>query len=64
MHRKTKIVSIINKNDIENKISNFRGSFILPVLCLVLVIQPQERLSKNYEQRLLENKAGYAVEVF
>lgn len=44
--------------------SNFRGSFIPPVLCLVLVIQPQEGLSRNYEQRLLENKAGHTVQVF
>lgn len=43
--------------------SIFKGSFIPSVLCLVLVIQPQERFSRNYEQRLLENKAFHEVEV-
>lgn len=44
--------------------SKFRGSFIPSVLCLVLVSQPQEGLSRNYEQRILDNKAGHAVRVF
>lgn len=35
-----------------------------PVLRLVLVFQPQEGLSKNYEQRILDNKAGHAVGAF
>lgn len=42
MHRKAKIRSVINKNETENKMNNFRGSFTPPVLCLELVIQPQK----------------------
>ena len=64
MHRKSRIRSVINKNETGNKMSNFRGSFIPPVLCLVLVMQSQDGLSRNYEQTLLGNNAGHAVEVF